>query len=171
MSGNRSVCECAFSLTRQSTPNAFSFFIRTYIYIYILFMLKYTHACISRLSSLQDKKIGFAMCGSGIAIMFLGITFFFNATLLRLGNILLISGMPIVVGTKRTVRYFTSKQRLRSSLTFLFGFFLVVFAGWPRFGILMEIFGFLNLFGNFFPLFFRLFKGFSKRSEEMKSFL
>ena len=100
----------------------------------------------------RDRKLGFLLSGGGVALTFLGVMLFFNSALLRLGNLLFLAGMPLIIGPSRAASYFTSRQRLRATATFLAGVFLVVFAGWPVLGLLVEAFGFLNLFGNLFPL-------------------
>jgi hypothetical protein len=100
----------------------------------------------------QNRKLGFMLSGSGCVITLVGITLFFNGMLLKLGNLMFVAGMPLIIGPGRTVAYFTNPSRLRATATFIFGLFLVVMAGWPITGLFFEFFGFLNLFGNFFPL-------------------
>jgi hypothetical protein len=99
------------------------------------------------------------LVGSGTAVTFLGVMFFFNQRLLRFGNILFLSGVPFLVGTGRTISFFMNPSRLRATSTFFVGAFLVIFAGWPRVGLLVECFGFLNLFGNMFPVISKLLGG------------
>ena len=99
------------------------------------------------------------LVGSGTLVTLLGVMLFFNQSLLRFGNILFISGMPFLVGTGSTISFFMNPSRLRATTTFLLGAFLVVFAGWPRIGLIVEAFGFLNLFGNMFPLLTRMLGG------------
>jgi hypothetical protein len=99
-----------------------------------------------------NRRLGFGLSISGGFVTFLGVVLFFNSFLLRIGNILFLSGLPMIIGPGRTVAYFTNPSRLRATATFLFGMFLVVFAGWPMTGLVVEVFGFLNLFGNLFPL-------------------
>jgi hypothetical protein len=96
--------------------------------------------------------LGFIFSASGLVVTMLGVTMFFNAGLLRLGNLLFLAGLPLIIGPGRTVTYFSKRARLRATATFLVGVFLVIFAGWPVIGLLVEAFGFLNLFGNLFPL-------------------
>ena len=100
----------------------------------------------------RSSGIGFMLVGSGTLVTFFGVMLFFNQFLLRFGNILFMSGMPFLVGTGRTISFFMNPSRLRATTTFLVGAFLVVFTGWARIGLVIEFFGFLNLFGNFFPL-------------------
>ena len=57
-----------------------------------------------------------------------------------------IAGFPLIIGPGKTVAYFSHPSRLRATSIFGFGAFLV-FIGWPMFGLAIEAFGFLNLFG------------------------
>ena len=56
-----------------------------------------------------------------------------------------------MIGFSRTLSFFTRKEKLRGSLCFLLGV-LLVFLKWPFIGMSIELFGFINLFGDFFPV-------------------
>ena len=47
---------------------------------------------------------------------------------------------------EKTFYFFARKQKIRGTLCFLGGI-LLVFLKWPFVGFIVEIFGFLNLFG------------------------
>jgi len=98
-----------------------------------------------------NRKLGFTCLASGTAITFLGITLFFNKTLLRLGNVLFLLGIPLTIGPGRTMGYFLQPKKARATSCLVCGVFLVL-VGYPVFGIALEIFGLLNLFGNMFPV-------------------
>ena len=77
-----------------------------------------------------------------------------------MGNILFLVGFTFLSGIKRTAEFFGLfgervverwKKRWRGLITFMGGIALV-FSGWSVVGILLEMFGILNLFGSFFPL-------------------
>ncbi|KAJ1626867.1 hypothetical protein T492DRAFT_1029847 [Pavlovales sp. CCMP2436] len=57
----------------------------------------------------------------------------------------------MIIGLKKTGKFFFQRRKLRGTVCFLGGVFLV-FVGWPFFGLIIEAFGFLNLFGDFFPV-------------------
>ncbi|KAI9569730.1 Got1-domain-containing protein [Boletus coccyginus] len=97
------------------------------------------------------QKIGVALTTFGTLFMFLGIMLFFDAALLALGNILFLSGLTLIIGPQKTVSFFARKQKLRGTICFLGGVLLVFFK-YPFVGTMVEIFGFLNLFGDFFPV-------------------
>lgn len=98
-----------------------------------------------------DKRIGLMLLGAGTVVTMLGISLFFNKTLMRLGNLLFIAGVPMTLGPTKVVGYFWQPQKARATACLGFGIFLV-FVGWPVFGIVLEVFGLLNLFGNLFPV-------------------
>jgi hypothetical protein len=98
-----------------------------------------------------NKKIGIMALGGGVVFTLLGISLFFNKTLMRLGNLLLIVGVPLFIGPGRTTGYFLQPKKARATGCLGLGIFLV-FIGWPVFGIALETFGIMNLFGNLFPV-------------------
>ncbi|KIO20310.1 hypothetical protein M407DRAFT_245852 [Tulasnella calospora MUT 4182] len=97
------------------------------------------------------QKIGVGLTSFGVFFMFLGVMLFFDGGLLALGNILFVTGLTLIIGPTKTFYFFARKQKLRGTLCF-FGGILLVFFKWPVIGILVEFFGFLNLFGDFFPV-------------------
>ncbi|CAM9555873.1 unnamed protein product, partial [Phaeothamnion confervicola] len=101
------------------------------------------------------KKWGVIGIGAGMAITMMGATLFFEKHLIRLGNLMFVAGVSLFVGPSRTVRYFTRPNKLRGTIIFLAGFFMV-FTGHPIIGLALEVFGFLNLFGNLLPVIFAM---------------
>lgn len=97
------------------------------------------------------QKIGIGVTGFGLLFLFLGMMLFFDRGLLAIGNILFISGLGLVIGLERTLRFFFQRDKLKGSAFFLGGI-LVVLWGWPVFGMLVEIYGFIQLFKGFFPV-------------------
>ncbi|KAG8214003.1 Got1-domain-containing protein, partial [Butyriboletus roseoflavus] len=96
-------------------------------------------------------EIGVALTTFGTLFMFLGVMLFFDAALLALGNILFLSGLTLIIGPHKTFYFFARKQKLRGTICFLGGV-LLVFIKYPFIGMIVETFGFLNLFGDFFPV-------------------
>ncbi|ETW80660.1 hypothetical protein HETIRDRAFT_320039 [Heterobasidion irregulare TC 32-1] len=97
------------------------------------------------------QKIGVALTTFGGIFMLLGVVLFFDGALLALGNILFLGGLGLIIGPQKTFYFFSRKNKLRGTLCF-FGGILLVFIKWPFFGVILETFGFLNLFGDFFPV-------------------
>ena len=104
-----------------------------------------------------NKKVGMILLGAGMVFTMLGVSLFFNKSLMRLGNLMFISGIPMTLGPGRTVGYFLQPKKARATGCLIAGIFLVM-VGWPVFGIALEIFGLLNLFGNMFPVLMVLLK-------------
>ena len=98
-----------------------------------------------------DRRIGLALLGAGALVTMLGVSLFFNKALMRMGNLLFIAGVPMMLGPTRTVGYFLKPEKFRATACLAFGIFLVL-VGSPVFGIALEIFGLMNLFGNMFPI-------------------
>ena len=63
-----------------------------------------------------------------------------------LHQILFVSGLALIIGPQKTLSFFARKQKIRGSICF-FGGIVLVFCKWPFFGMILETFGFLNLFG------------------------
>jgi len=97
------------------------------------------------------QKIGVALTSFGGLFMFLGVVLFFDGSLLALGNVLFLSGITLIIGPTKTFYFFARKQKLRGTICF-FGGIALVFFKWPVSGMLVETVGFLNLFGDFFPV-------------------
>src|SRR5690606_23649107 len=81
----------------------------------------------------------------------LGVLFLFDAGLLAMGNLLFLGGLALIIGLQRLRLFFFQMRKLKGTVCFLGGI-LVVFLGWPVIGMIIEMFGFINLFGYFFPV-------------------
>ncbi|WOO77343.1 Protein transport protein GOT1 [Vanrija pseudolonga] len=114
---------------------------------------------------LSDRqKIGVGLVAAGVFLQFLAILLFFDRPLLALGNvsscaparpltpqILFLTGLPLIIGPTRTFYFFSRREKWRGTVCF-FGGIILVFAKWPKIGILVEFVGFIGLFGSFFPV-------------------
>jgi len=99
----------------------------------------------------NPKQVGAALIAVGVMLTVMGMMLFFEGNLLRLGNICIIGGIPFLIGVGRVRSFFLKPERMQASTITAVGIALV-FLGKPRIGILCEVFGLLNLFGNMFPL-------------------
>ena len=111
----------------------------------------------SKLQGYANRQVGFLLCGAGAVLTLLGVALFFEKNLLRFGNLMFIAGMPLIIGPGRTAGFFLQPKKARATSCLFVGIFLV-FIGRPMFGMALEVFGFLNLFGNLFPLVFMMAK-------------
>jgi hypothetical protein len=103
----------------------------------------------------DTRKIGVAITAFGIFFSTLGIMFFLDSALLTLGNLLFVSGVVLVMGTARCKSFFLDRTRWRASGCFFVGILLVM-RGYCFIGLMLQGFGGLNLFGNFFPMIVRV---------------
>eukprot|EP00842_Homolaphlyctis_polyrhiza_P005505 jgi/Hompol1/5956/HPOL_004775-RA len=99
----------------------------------------------------DNQKIGAGLTAFGVFFMLLGILLFFDGGLLAIGNILFLSGLLFIIGFSNTVVFFSRKGKLAGTVCFFLGVVLV-FLKWPFVGVCVECFGFINLFGDFFPV-------------------
>lgn len=97
------------------------------------------------------RKIGIGLTAFGLAFSVLGVALFFDKGLLAMGNVLFLAGVMLIIGPRRAVRFFFQKRKAKGSAFFFSGMALVLI-GRPVIGMVIEIFGFVNLFGDFFPV-------------------
>mmetsp|Transcript_12756 Transcript_12756/g.16765 ORF Transcript_12756/g.16765 Transcript_12756/m.16765 type:complete len:139 (+) Transcript_12756:102-518(+) len=99
----------------------------------------------------DNRKIGTGLLVLGFIFLFFGVILFFDSGLLAIGDLLFLSGIAMTIGLSYTVRFFARKDRIRGTVVFFAGIVLV-FVGWAKIGMILQIFGFINLFGQFFPI-------------------
>ena len=99
----------------------------------------------------DNTKIGTGLMFLGFTFLILGILFLFDSTLLALGDILFLTGLALTIGTSRTLRFFSTKDRIRGIIAF-FGGVTLVLCRWPIIGMVLQIYGLIYLFGQFFPI-------------------
>jgi len=96
------------------------------------------------------QKIGIGLTACGVVFLMLGVLLFFDTGLLAMGNVLFIAGVVMVIGFQKAYFFFFQLRKWKGTSTFFVGI-LMVFFKWPVTGMLIEFFGFINLFGDFFP--------------------
>nr|XP_020653732.1 vesicle transport protein GOT1A [Pogona vitticeps] len=99
------------------------------------------------------QKIGVGLMGFGLFFLLFGMMLYMDAVLLAFGNILFLSGLAVIIGLRRTFSFFFQKPKLKGTSFFLGGI-VIVLLKWPLLGMLLEIYGFINLFRSFFPIAF-----------------
>jgi len=99
----------------------------------------------------DTKKIGTLLLGIGFLFLLLGVMLFFDSGLLSIGDILVLSGLFLIIGPSKLFRFFCKKERFGGTLTF-FGGIVLVICRWAMLGMAVQAWGFLNLFGRFFPV-------------------
>ena len=63
----------------------------------------------------------------------------------------LFAGFVLCIGFERTGRFFGQAERVKGSCCF-FGGIAVLLLGWPVVGMILEVYGFVALFGGFLPM-------------------
>ena len=99
----------------------------------------------------DNTKIGGALVFLGALFTVLGVMLFFDKALLTMGNVMFLMGFAFLSGVSRTLAFFAARARIRGTVCFFFGVFMILM-GWTFTGMAVESFGFVNLFGNFFPV-------------------
>lgn len=99
----------------------------------------------------DSQKLGTGLLLLGCVFLFLGVVLLFDRGLLALGNILFLAGFAFLSGPRSMFGFFFRVEVWRGSLCFLGGVTMVLF-GWVITGMCLEVWGFLNLFGKFFPI-------------------
>jgi hypothetical protein len=62
-------------------------------------------------------------------------------------QLLFLSGITLIIGPQKTFFFFARKNKLRGSVCFIGGILIVIVLKRPVIGMVVETFGFLNLFG------------------------
>mmetsp|Transcript_17118 Transcript_17118/g.24199 ORF Transcript_17118/g.24199 Transcript_17118/m.24199 type:complete len:140 (-) Transcript_17118:429-848(-) len=99
----------------------------------------------------DNTKIGTGLLFLGCIFLALGMLFMFDSALLALGDLLFLSGLTFTIGFSRTFRFFTRRDRIRGIISFFVGIFLVM-CGWGLIGMILQLYGIVYLFGQFFPI-------------------
>ncbi|GKY96024.1 hypothetical protein MPSEU_000562900 [Mayamaea pseudoterrestris] len=99
----------------------------------------------------DNTKIGSGLLFLGCVFLFLGCLFFFDSAMLAIGDILFLTGLVMTIGFSRTVRFFSRPERMRGIVAFFGGVFLVMIR-WPIIGMILQLYGLVYLFGQFFPI-------------------
>ncbi|EGW31112.1 uncharacterized protein SPAPADRAFT_142784 [Spathaspora passalidarum NRRL Y-27907] len=97
----------------------------------------------------ERQKFGVGFTAGGIFFFFFGIITFFDSGFLALGNILFILGLILIIGPQRTISFFTRPTKIRGTICFVLGILLILVKH-PFVGFVLESFGILGLFGDFF---------------------
>ena len=98
----------------------------------------------------ENRKIGIGLCAIAVVCFVLGVTLFFDRTLLALANLAFLGGLSFILGAVKTFRFFFRKEKFIGSLMFFAGFAMQVM-GWGFFGFLAQGYGIYKLFMGFLP--------------------
>ncbi|CAM9215498.1 unnamed protein product [Ascophyllum nodosum] len=99
----------------------------------------------------DNRKIGTGLLALGGLFIFFGVLLLFEPGLLAMGDVLFLAGITMTIGPRRTFVFFFKRKQWRGNL-FFFGGMVLVLIRWPVLGMVLQVFGFLNLFGPFIPI-------------------
>ena len=77
---------------------------------------------------------------------------FFDRAMLLMANVLIIIGITILLGAKKTFNFFARKEKLKGTACFVVGI-AGISAGFSMIGFFVECYGLLCLFADFFGVF------------------
>lgn len=100
-------------------------------------------------TNLHPAEFGVGFTAGGFFFFVFGIFAFFDAAFLALGNILFVIGLVLIIGPQRTIAFFSRPNKLRGTFCFCLGIVLILLK-WSFIGFVVESFGILGLFGDFF---------------------
>ncbi|XP_057411838.1 vesicle transport protein GOT1A isoform X1 [Balaenoptera acutorostrata] len=104
-------------------------------------------------TSLPIAEIGVGTTGFGIFFILFGMFLYFDSVLLAFGNLLFLTGLSLIIGLRKTFSFFFQRHKLKGTSFFLGGV-VIVLLRWPLLGMLLETYGFFNLFKGFFSVAF-----------------
>jgi hypothetical protein len=94
----------------------------------------------------DNQKIGIGLITVGIAFICLGVMMLFDPGFIAIGNAVFLTGLLILLGFKRTLTLFSRTEKIRGTICFFLGFFLVIVARWGLIGMCFQGFGAISLF-------------------------
>ncbi|XP_023334188.1 vesicle transport protein GOT1B [Eurytemora carolleeae] len=97
------------------------------------------------------QKLGVGLSSFGVFFLLLGVLLLFDKGLLAIGNLFCLAGLGCVMGLEKSSSFFLQPERKKGSAAFLGGI-VVLLSGYPFIGMLIEAYGFVALFGGFFPM-------------------
>ena len=74
----------------------------------------------------DNQKIGVGLISLGLIFVFLGVLLMFDASLIAIGNTLFLAGLCFSIGFERTMNLFKRRERIRGTICFFLGIFLVM---------------------------------------------
>ena len=92
------------------------------------------------------QRVGLMVTAFGLFFLFFGVMMMFDRALLAFGNLLFVTGVALVIGMQKTMAFFFQARKIKGTTCFFTGIVIVLW-GWTIIGMIIEVFGFINLFG------------------------
>ncbi len=99
----------------------------------------------------DQTKMGIIFTIIGPFMILMSTMLFFDRVLLTLGNFSLLIGLILICGFDNTRRFVLKKEKIMGIICFFIGVLLLLLK-WTLIGMIVELFGLINLFGNLFPI-------------------
>mmetsp|Transcript_4791 Transcript_4791/g.7216 ORF Transcript_4791/g.7216 Transcript_4791/m.7216 type:complete len:141 (-) Transcript_4791:808-1230(-) len=98
----------------------------------------------------SQKSTGSIVTIVGLCLYLLGVLMLFDRLLILLGNILFLIGTGYIVGTFALVTFFVRPTKMKGSLCYFSGLFLIL-VNWAVLGSAVQLVGLFYLFRDFLP--------------------
>ncbi|CAD8075502.1 unnamed protein product [Paramecium sonneborni] len=86
-----------------------------------------------------------------LLLFILGVMFFLDRALLVMGNLSFMIGLCLLIGIKSTLSFFLKKGKIKGSIFFFLGFFIIVIFRTSIIGFPLQIYGLFQMFKSFLP--------------------
>ncbi len=101
----------------------------------------------------DTNKIGLGLVFVGVVCYLFALLLFFDRSLSIMANLCFIAGIYCLIGLTQTIGFFTKKGKMKGSLFYFMGFFVIVF-GIAIVGIPLQLYGLFLMFRSFLPYLF-----------------
>ena len=98
------------------------------------------------------RQVGVLFTATGVFFFLVGVVMLFDSVLLIMSNLLFVFGVCFIIGFGRVGSFFFQPSKRRGTICFIFGFIIILVFHIGFIGAFFEVFGVLNLFGDFFPM-------------------
>lgn len=95
-----------------------------------------------------NAEFGAGFLVASTVFFVLGITMLFNRACLAMANVLLLCGITLLMGPRRTVSFFAARF-FQGTAFLLCGIAIIIFVRWAAVGFAVELFGLVRLFAGY----------------------
>ncbi|KAF8537857.1 hypothetical protein BDD12DRAFT_886791 [Trichophaea hybrida] len=97
----------------------------------------------------DNQKFGAGFLAASGLFFILGLSLFFDRACLSMANLLLLCGITLLMGARRTFSFFTRKEKYQGTAFFVSGITAILLR-WTIIGFILELYGIFRLFADFF---------------------
>ena len=92
-------------------------------------------------------EISLSLVGIGSFLFLFGFIFFFERTMMAIGDIMILAGIFYYIGIETVLKSFTNKDNYKQTISILVGLLLVLI-NWTILGLIVQIYGMFLLIKN-----------------------